>query len=86
MKRSWMIGTLIAMGSMEASVSLDNLIEGDKTEYLRKLEKTTDTELWDVFLKGQARLFFPYEFKWISGKDWWSKAKNILEIGSGNGA
>lgn len=65
---------------------LNNLIKNDKTTCLEELEKATDFELWDVFLEGQAKLFFDSEFKWIHKGPWWHKAQNILEIGSGGGA
>lgn len=66
--------------------SLNNLIEYDKTICLEILEKATNEELWHVFLEGQAELFFEPEFQWIANQIWWNEAKNILEIGFGNGA
>jgi SAM-dependent methyltransferase len=71
---------------VEANVSLSNLVECDKATCLEELEKATDSQLWDNFLEGQAKLFFDSEFIWIAKGVWWQGAKNILEIGSGNGA
>lgn len=86
MKKISTILCLFMLSYVEATVSLSNLIDADKTTCLEELEKATDTQLWDVFLEGQSRLFFDSEFAWISKGSWWQEAKNILEIGSGNGA
>jgi SAM-dependent methyltransferase len=67
-------------------VALSNLIAYDKAICLERLEKATTEELWDVFLVGQAELNFTTEFHWVSNKEWWQKAENVLDIGCGNGA
>lgn len=72
--------------SVNAEVSLRNLIEYDQAVSLDRLEKATNEELWDAFLEGQSELFFEPEFRWMTNQDWWGNVKSILEIGSGNGA
>ena len=72
--------------SLNAEVSLRNLIKYDKSECLERLEIATNEELWDAFLEGQAELFFEPEFQWIANQDWWKNVISVLEIGSGNGA
>ena len=67
-------------------MSLNNLVESDRGTCLNQLGKATDAQLWDNFLEGQAKLFFDQEFIWITKEIWWQEAKNVLEIGSGNGA
>lgn len=74
------------MTNFLASVLLSNLVESDKTTCLEALGKATDAELWDVFLEGQSKLFFDSELVWIAKGIWWQEAKNVLEIGSGNGS
>lgn len=86
MKKVFTIVCLFVLSCAEATVSLSNLIETDKATCLEELEKATEAQLWDVFLEGQSGLFFDSEFAWISKGSWWQEAKNILEIGSGNGA
>ena len=86
MKKIFMVVCFLALSYAEATVPLSNLIETDKTTCLEELEKATDAQLWDVFLEGQSKLFFDSEFAWIAKGIWWQEAKNILEIGSGNGA
>lgn len=72
--------------SLNAEVSLRNLIEYDKAICLERLEKATNEELWDAFLEGQAELFFEPEIQWIANQSWWEEVQSVLEIGSGNGA
>jgi SAM-dependent methyltransferase len=72
--------------SLNAEISLRNLIQYDKEICLERLEQANNEELWDAFLEGQAELFFEPEFQWIARQSWWGEVKNILEIGSGNGA
>jgi SAM-dependent methyltransferase len=67
-------------------MSLNNLIEYNKADCLGLLEKADTAELWDVFLEGQAKLFFDSEVQWFANADWWQSSKRILEIGCGNGA
>ncbi len=78
--------TSISSASLAAEVSLRNLIKYDKAICLERLEKSTNEELWDAFLEGQAELFFEPEFQWIATQGWGEDVKSILEIGSGNGA
>ncbi|MCK4934457.1 MAG: class I SAM-dependent methyltransferase [Simkaniaceae bacterium] len=71
---------------LAAREELNNLIDYDKATCLEKLENASDKQLWDVFLRGQANLFFESESSWLAKNLWWKQAKKILEIGSGNGA
>ena len=86
MKKIFTIAYFLALSGVEATVPLSDLIKTDKTTCLEELEKAADAQLWDVFLEGQSNLFFDSEFAWIAKGIWWKEAKNILEIGSGNGA
>lgn len=86
MKKILTIACYLGLSCLEANVSLNNLISSDKITCLEELENSTDAQLWDVFLKGQTELFFDSEFAWISKGLWWQEAKNILEMGSGNGS
>lgn len=81
-----LISLVLTCTSLNAEGSLRNLIEYDKTTCLEQLEKASKEELWDAFLEGQAKLFIDSEIQWIADQDWFQKAQNILEIGSGNGA
>ncbi|MCH9633396.1 MAG: hypothetical protein S4CHLAM7_01210 [Chlamydiae bacterium] len=69
----------------EAQVSLDHLIENSKSVCFEKIKTTDDVQLWNVFREVQTNLFFDSEFNWISKGNWWLGAKNVLELGSGNG-
>lgn len=71
---------------LEAIEGLDNLLKYDKNTCLKKLKKASNTQIWDVFLKGQANLFFKSESSWFAKQLWWKHSKNVLEIGSGNGS
>jgi SAM-dependent methyltransferase len=86
MKKLITIAYCLAISYLEADVSLSNLIQYEKATCIERLEKADTTELWDVFLEGQATLFFDTEFQWIAKGDWWAPSERILEIGSGNGA
>lgn len=86
MKKILTLMYFLALSCVEANVSLSHLIETDKTTCLEELEKAADTQLWDAFLEGQAKLFFDSEFAWIAKGSWWQDANRILEMGSGNGA
>lgn len=65
---------------------MENLLAYGKVACLEKLEKANDAQLWDVFLEGQASLFFESESIWIAKQAWWREAQKVLEIGSGNGS
>ncbi|MBS0636429.1 MAG: methyltransferase domain-containing protein [Verrucomicrobia bacterium] len=86
MKKLITIAYCLAISYLEADVSLRNLIQYGKATCIERLEKADTAELWDVFLEGQATLFFDAEFQWIANRDWWAPSERILEIGSGNGA
>lgn len=86
MKKILLIACLLFLTSVEANVSLNNLLENDKITYLQSLEQTPDAQLWDVFLNGQSELFFDSEYSLIARAGWWREAKYILEMGSGNGS
>lgn len=86
MKKIIMSALLLSMPFLEANVSLDNLVRSNKAECFEKLKTTSDEELWSIFLKGQTNLFFPREFQWIEKGKWWKEAKDVLELGSGDGS
>lgn len=86
MKIALALACFLNLSCVEASVALNNLIEIDKVTCLEELTKATDADLWDAFLEGQTQLFFESESSWIAKGDWWDEARDILEIGSGNGA
>ncbi len=44
------------------------------------------SDLWNYFLKGQAELFFRQERELLSKDARWVEARDVLELGSGNGA
>lgn len=56
-----------------------------KEQLLSRLECTDLDNLWIQFLKIQSDLFFDKEFAPIFDKTWWHEARDVLEIGSGNG-
>jgi hypothetical protein len=66
MKKIFTIVCFLALSYLEASTSLNHLIDSDKTTSLGQLEMASDAQLWDVFLEGQAALFFDSEFTWIA--------------------
>lgn len=86
MKRLIYLAYFFICSYLNAEGALSNLIEYDKATCLEQLQKASKEELWDVFLDGQAKLFFDSEIEWIAKQDWWKQAINVLEIGSGNGA
>jgi len=69
-----------------SSVSLEQLIDLEKTDCLEMLLKANEQEIWSVFLEKQAELSFKADVPWIEAADWWRNSRSILEIGSGNGA
>ncbi len=71
---------------LRAEDHLDRLAEYDQRACTEVLQKADLAELWNYFLKGQANLYIEQEVEWLSQKDGWAKAQNILELGSGNGA
>lgn len=86
MKQLCTVVCILALSCVEANNPLSNLIEYNEKTCLEYLEKATDAELWDIFLEGQAKLFFDSEFQWINKANWWKESENVLEIGSGNGS
>ncbi len=83
-----LLSYLFAFSSFDlpAEVHLNRLVEYDKKTCQQVLETASLTELWNYFLKGQAELFSSQEAEWLAQKECWTKAKTVLEIGSGNGA
>lgn len=71
---------------LRAEDHLDRLAEYDQRTCTEVLQRADLPELWNYFLKGQANLYIDQEVEWLSQKDGWAKAQNILELGSGNGA
>lgn len=86
MKKMWIAACFLAVSCLEAHAALDNLIASDKAECLEELGRSTNSQLWNVFLDGQAQLFFDSEYTWIAQQSWWKEGKNVLGIGSRNGA
>lgn len=65
---------------------LDHLKDLDIGTVKRLLDQSSEAVLWNHFLIGQAELYFRnYDEKWLSQQSWWQSARNVLEIGSGNG-
>src|SRR5579872_6133421 len=56
-----------------------------KEQLLNRLKTTDIDHLWIQFLKIQSDLFFEKEFSPIFDQIWWREARDVLEIGSGNG-
>lgn len=69
-----------------ADAHLDRLVEYDQVTCAEILQTAELPDLWNYFLKGQVNLFFSQEAEWLSEKECWTGARNILELGSGNGA
>lgn len=69
-----------------ADMNLKRLDEYDKATCLQMLEEVDLADLWNVFLSVQTDLFFNQEADWIANQKCWQEAKNVLELGSGNGA
>ena len=66
---------------------LDHLRDYDVGTVQKLLQESRLFDLWDHFLRGQARLMFSnHDKEWFSQKKWWNSANNVLEIGSGNGS
>ncbi len=40
---------------------------------------------WDELLRLQVDLFFPYELDWLADNEAWKRARDILDVGCGNG-
>lgn len=81
---SWFF--LFPLLGLKAETHLDHLVEYDKQTCVEILQAADLPELWNYFLKGQANLYFSQEAEWLSQEDCWTRAQNILELGSGNGA
>jgi len=69
----------------QAEAHLDRLFEYDQQACVETLQAAELPDLWNDFLRGQAYLYFNQDVKWLSQKEWWTGAQNILELGSGNG-
>jgi len=76
---------MLPLFGLRAESHLDRLVEYDKETCIEVLQTATLSELWNYFLKNQTELYFSHEAEWLSQKDCWAKAQNILELGSGNG-
>lgn len=72
--------------ALEAAMSLDHLDEYDKENCLELLETVELGDLWNDFLSIQTDLYFPQEVDWIKNQKSWQNTKDVLELGSGNGA
>lgn len=58
----------------------------DKTETLDKLNAYSIETLWDIILKLQVKLYADKEITYFNQHmPWWQDAKNMLDVGSGNG-
>jgi ubiquinone/menaquinone biosynthesis C-methylase UbiE len=70
------------------SLGLCNGVEmnlSPKEQLLNRLASTDLDNLWIQFLKVQSDIFFDKEFAPIFDQTWWHRARDVLEIGSGNG-
>ena len=77
---------LFCYHQLMAEVRLDRLIDYDRHTCAGRLQAAELSDLWNWFLKGQADLFFGGEAEQFASEQAWVAARNILEIGSGNGA
>ena len=80
---SWFF--MLPLLGLRAETHLDRLVEYDQKTCLEALQAVDLPELWNCYLKGQTDLYFDQEAEWLSQKDGWIRAQNILELGSGNG-
>lgn len=67
-------------------MDFERLDEYDKKSCLELLQAADLSELWNAVLSVQTKLFFTQEADLIANQEFWQKAKNVLELGSGNGA
>jgi SAM-dependent methyltransferase len=72
--------------TLGANMPLDYLEEYDKETCLGLLKTTDLADLWSSFLSLQTELYFPWEVELMTAQSFWQEAKNVLELGSGNGA
>lgn len=77
---------LTLFSSLGASVCLDHLEEYDQETCLEMLKAVDLTDLWSCYLSGQTNLFFDQEAELIANETFWQEVKNVLDLGSGNGA
>lgn len=80
---SWVL--VFPLLGLRAETHLDRLFEYDQETCAEILQAAELPDLWNYFLRGQANLYFSQDKEWLSQKDWWIGARNILELGSGNG-
>lgn len=73
------------MLGLRAEAHLDRLFEYDQQTCAEILQAAELPDLWNCFLRSQANLYFCQDTEWLSQKSWWMEARNILELGSGNG-
>ncbi|MBI3508935.1 MAG: methyltransferase domain-containing protein [Chlamydiia bacterium] len=76
---------LFPLFGLRAEAHLDHLAEYDAQTCQEVLQAVDLPTLWNCYLKGQTDLYFEQEAEWLSQKDSWTRAQNILELGSGNG-
>ena len=77
---------LIPWFGLGAKMHLDKLLEYDTSTCAKILQEADLSDLWNYFLKGQADLFFSQEAEFLADEKGWTRAQNVLELGSGNGA
>lgn len=66
-------------------IHLDRLVEYDKENCAKILQAAELPDLWNWFLRGQTNLYFSQESALLSKLLCWRGARNVLELGSGNG-
>lgn len=81
---SWFF--LFPLFGLRAEAHLDRLFEYEQKTCVEILDSAELSDLWNYFLRGQANLYIAQDAEWLSQKEWWLGAQNILELGSGNGA
>lgn len=82
----WMFVLLFPLAALMGDVRLDRLADSDSKACQEALSNAELSELWNVFLKGQAYLYFDKEQDLFQSSSGWQEAKEVLELGSGNGA
>lgn len=85
-KRCMVFAAVLVSPLLSAETLLTNLLSYSKTECVDALENASTADLWDIYLEKQADLYFKAESEWLASNGWWSQAKMVLDIGSGNGA
>lgn len=70
---------------LQAGANLERLLDYDQETYLEELSKAAICDVWNAFLNVQSNLYFGKEVDLIARNNFWQTARNVLDIGSGNG-